>query len=187
MGLAMLILPLYMSVAWSLIVSYQLFTQVAVYSFNDYLGRVWPSLGGLLNTRIETVVFIHAFAWIFVLASVLPSIILGKSRSILLQFFLCLTLTFVAVAMEDILIMTIGAAFSFVRASAAMWFQNPAIACLYLSAPYVFMAYLDIRSRRDRRKEEEKEAAEALILERVLHSDQEGNREPVEQKAPASQ
>ena len=99
LGLAMLMVPLYISVAWRLIITYQLFTQTAVYSFTDYLGNVLPSLGGLLNTRIDTVVFIHTFAWIFVLASVVPSIILGKGRSILLQFFLCLTLTFVAIEM----------------------------------------------------------------------------------------
>ena len=187
LGLAMLMVPLYISVAWSLIITYQLFTQTAVYSFTDYLGNVLPSLGALLNTRIDTVVFIHTFAWIFVLASVVPSTILGKGRSILLQFFLCLTLTFVAIEMEAILTMTIGRIFSLVQAGAASWFQNPVIACLYLSAPYVFMVSLDIRARRNKRKEEEKEVAEAQILERAVYSDQEGDRKPVEQKAPTPQ
>jgi hypothetical protein len=187
LGLAILMAPLYISIAWSLIITYQLFTETAVYSFTDYLSNALPSIGALLNTRIDTVVFIHAFAWIFVLASVVPSIILGKGRSILLQFFLCLTLTFVALEMEEILTVTIGGVFSFVRMNSVMWFQNPAISCLYLSAPYVFMAYLDVRARREKRKEEEKEAAEAVMLERITHSDSEGNHTPAEQTKPIPQ
>jgi hypothetical protein len=184
LGFAVLIAPLYISIAWSLIISYQLFTETAVYSFTDYLGSAVPSLGAMLAPRVDTVVFIHAFAWIFVLASVVPSIILGKGRSILLQFFLCLTLTFVAVAMEDFLILTLGGVFSLLRTTATVWFQNPAIACLYLSAPYVFMAYLDVRARRSKRREEEKEAAEAVMLKRITHSDSEEGPAPAEQPTP---
>ena len=104
--------------------------------------------------RIETVVFIHAFAWIFLLASVIPSAILGKGRSVLLQFFLCLTLTLVAVSVEAVFTFILGADTRMEVQALSGVFMNPVIASLYLSAPYVLMLYLDIRSRRENVEEE---------------------------------
>jgi hypothetical protein len=99
-------------------------------------------------------VFIHAFAWIFVLASVIPSAILGKGRSVLLQFFLCLTLTLVAVSVEDIFTFILGADTRMEVQALSGVFMNPVIASLYLSAPYVFMLYLDISSKRENVEED---------------------------------
>jgi hypothetical protein len=166
--------PLYISVAWSLIVSYQLFTQTAVNSIVYALNNHWFSVGQLLTTRVDTIVFIHAFAWIFVLSSVIPSVILGRSRSVLLQFFLCLTLTFVATSVKDVLQFSVGANPALQLESFASLFQNPILAGLYLSVPYVFMLYLDIRTRRADRKEEteeETEKSEAVEVEEVLIDD----------------
>lgn len=119
------------------------------------------------------VVFIHTFAWIFVLSSVIPSMILGKARSVLLQFFLCLTITFVAVSVEDILALMIGTAPIAKIQIMSVWFQNPLIAGTYLSAPYLSMLYLDIHSRRKSAKEEEPEETEAIIYEEVIPAEQE--------------
>jgi len=126
----------------------------------------------MLISRIDTIVFIHAFAWIFVLSSVIPSIILGKGRSVLLQFFLCLTVTFVAVSVEDILTLMIGTQPAAQLQTFSVLFQNPLIAGIYLSAPYVSMLYLDIRSRRKSEKEEPQET-ETVILEEVTPTEQE--------------
>ena len=154
LGRAALTAPLYVSLAWSLIISYQLFTQTAVYSLSNFLNSLWPTIGSLLTPRIETVVFIHAFAWIFVLASVIPSAILGKGRSVLLQFFLCLTLALVAVSVEHVFTFILGADTRMEVQTLSGAFMNPVIASLYLSAPYVFMLYLDIRSRRENVEED---------------------------------
>jgi hypothetical protein len=164
--------PLYISVAWSLIVSYQLFTQAAVNSILYVLNNYWFSVGQLLMARIDTIVFIHAFAWIFVLSSVIPSVILGKGRSILLQFFLCLTLTFVATSVEDILKLAMGSNQTLQLENLAMIFQNPILGGLYLSIPYVFMLYLDLRMRRADRKQERDEL-EIVETEEVLIDDDE--------------
>ena len=155
MGKAALTAPLYISVAWSLIISYQLFTQTAVYSLIYFLGIFSPSAGAFIVSRISTIVFVHTFAWIFVLSSVIPSIILGKGRSVLLQFFLCLTITFVAVSVEDILALIMGAEPTAQLQNMAFLFRNPLGAGIYLSAPYLIMLYLDIRERRTGKKDEE--------------------------------
>ena len=164
---------MYISVAWSLIISYQLFTQTAVYSIIYFLNNLLPSTAEFLILRIDMVVFIHTFAWIFVLSSVIPSMILGKARSVLLQFFLCLTITFVAVSVEDILALMIGTAPIAKIQIMSVWFQNPLIAGTYLSAPYLSMLYLDIHSRRKSAKEEEPEETEAIIYEEVIPAEQE--------------
>ena len=132
-----------------------------------------PSTAEFLIFRIDTVVFIHTFAWIFVLSSVIPSMILGKGRSVLLQFFLCLTITLVAVSVEDILALMIGAAPITQIQTMSVWFQNPLVAGTYLSAPYLSMLYLDIHSRRKSAKEEEPEETEAVIYEKVIPAKQE--------------
>ncbi|MCW3985348.1 MAG: hypothetical protein NWE91_02925 [Candidatus Bathyarchaeota archaeon] len=165
--------PLYISVAWSLIISYQLFTQTAVYSIIYFLNNLLPSTAEFLILRIDMVVFIHTFAWIFVLSSVIPSMILGKARSVLLQFFLCLTITFVAVSVEDILALMIGTAPIAQIRTMSVWFQNPLVAGTYLSAPYLSMLYLDIHSRRKGKKEEEPEETEAVICEEAISAEQE--------------
>jgi hypothetical protein len=63
-----------------------------------------PAAGSWLFSRRDTLVFIYAFAWVFVLSSVIPSVILGKERSVLIQFFVCLTLTLVSLLIRDTLI-----------------------------------------------------------------------------------
>ncbi len=160
--------PLYISLAWSLIISYQIFTQTAVYSVVDFLGNSWPSASGFLGSRIDTIAFIHAFAWIFVLSSVIPLLILGRGRSVLLQFFLCLTITFVAVSVEELLTLITGAEPTIQMQTLSVWFQNPLIAGFYLSAPYLLMIFLDIRSRKERREEENLDERKGIRREALL-------------------
>jgi len=165
--------PLYISVAWTLMISYQLFTQTAVVTVVSFLNETWPSLiSAWLASRVETIVFIHAFAWIFVLSSVIPSVLLGKERSVLIQFFVCLTLTLAAFWIKDTLPAFIGGQpidhlidqiFSL-----AAFFHNPFLAGLYLSAPYLFMVGLDIRSHKNNKKEKILQEIEAAYLERAV-------------------
>ncbi len=166
LGKAALTAPLYISVAWSLIISYQLLTQAAVYSAVNFVYGVLPSAGGVLLSRIDIIVFIHAFAWVFVLSSVIPSVILGKGRSVLLQFFICLTLTLVAFSIEEVLTDLMGTTPNNQLRILSIWFQNPLLAGLYLSAPYVLMLYIDIRSRRTRREDGHQESA--VIAEQIV-------------------
>ncbi|MCW4053120.1 MAG: hypothetical protein NWE78_07940 [Candidatus Bathyarchaeota archaeon] len=166
LGKAALTAPLYISVAWSLIISYQLLTQAAVYSAITFVYSVMPSAGGVLFSRIDIIVFIHAFAWIFVLSSAIPSVILGRGRSVLLQFLICLSLTLVAFSIEEVLTDLMGTSPNSQLQILSAWFQNPLLAGLYLSAPYVLMLYIDIRSRRSRREDVHQEGA--VIAEQVV-------------------
>jgi len=149
---ASLLAPTYLSVSWILTVSYQFFTQTAVGSIANYINLSLPTAGAWLNSNVETIVFIYAFTWIFVLSSVIPSVILGKQRSILIQYAVVLTLTLLAFFMDDILQAAAGIRIELIF-KAADFLKNPILAGLYLSVPYLFMIGLDIRSRRKNKPE----------------------------------
>ncbi|MEJ2272333.1 MAG: hypothetical protein P8X91_07620 [Candidatus Bathyarchaeota archaeon] len=103
LGKATILTPLYVSVAWTLMTSYQLFTQTTVESVTRYINVFLPSIGAWMALRIDIIVFVHSFAWIFLLSSAIPSLILGKGRGVLIQFGVCLTLAFLAFIVQDIL------------------------------------------------------------------------------------
>jgi len=138
--------PLYLSIAWTLMITYQIFTQTAVSTLVTNVNTIVPSVGLWLTSRMDLVVFVYGFAWVFILSSAIPCVILGKERGVLAQFFLCLTLTFLAVVMVDIL-ETYAALSMSQLLGFSYFFNNLVIASLYLVIPYVLMIALDIRSR----------------------------------------
>ncbi len=153
MGKSAVVTPLYVSVAWTLMVSYQLFTQTAVEAITTNVSLASPSLGTWLALRADTIVFIYAFAWVFVLSSVIPSVILGRERSVLIQFIVCLALTFIAFLVQDTILIYGGRPIDQLSSLTPL-FNNPLIAGMYLMMPYLLMLFLDIRSRKKRQKDE---------------------------------
>ena len=133
-------------------ISYQLFTETAVTSLVTQIDTFLPSIGFWLTSRVDLVVVFYSFAWVFVLSSVIPSLLLGKERGVLVQFFVCLTLTFLAFVLLDVLELYAGTSLAQLL-SFAFVFSNPIIAGLYLALPYIVMIGLDVRSRRRKKKE----------------------------------
>ena len=150
LGKAVFITPLYLSVAWTLMISYQLFTETAVTALVTQIDTFIPSIGFWLAARVDMVVFVYAFAWTFVLSSVIPSLLLGKERGVLIQFFVCLTLTFLAFILLDLMELYAGTSLAQLL-SFAFVFTNPIIATFYLALPYIVMIGLDVRSRRKKK------------------------------------
>lgn len=147
MGKSVYITPLYLSVAWALMISYQLFTQTAVTTVVESLKASWPSVGSWLFSRLDMIVFVCAFAWVFVLSSVVPPLILGKNRSVLIQFLVVLILTFVSFIIQDGLISVFNGETIAQIFNLASYFRNLFVAVGYLLLPYIIMLALDIRSR----------------------------------------
>ncbi|MDI6690458.1 MAG: hypothetical protein QME50_01130 [Candidatus Bathyarchaeota archaeon] len=154
MGKTALITPLYISLAWTLLVSYQLFTQTAVSTVVSHVTVVLPEIGWWMSYRIDMLVFVHAFAWIFLISSVIPSVLLGKQRSVLIQFVVCLTLTFLAFIIQDLMKVYELPPISQML-NLCVLFENPIFATLYLSTPYVLMLLLDIGLRKERLEDAE--------------------------------
>lgn len=145
--------PLYISVAWVLMISYQMFTETAVKSLISFINILWPFIEEWLTFRIGMMVFVSAFSWVFLLSSVIPSVILGRKRSVLVQFFVCLTLTFLAFAALDFLKASSSHLTSYFLGFAAV-LENPFVALAYLSMPYIVMLAIDFQTRRKKQKEE---------------------------------
>lgn len=150
MGKTTIITPLYISVAWALMTSYQFFTATTVTSVTIFIGTHLPTIGAWMASRLDMIIFIHSFAWIFLLSSVIPSLLLGKERGVLVQFGVCLTLTFLAFVIQDTLAGFNGALDQIL--GLAPLFQNPALATAYLSLPYFLMIGFDIRGKRKKEK-----------------------------------
>ena len=152
LGKSVLVTPLYISIAWLLLTTYQLFTKTAVNTVMVYVNTWLPTMGSWLLTRIDMIVFIYAFAWVFMLSSVIPSVLLGKERSVLIQFFVCLSLTFFALVVEDTLTLYRGEHINQLF-GLTTFFYNPILATAYLLIPLAFMLVLDLRSRRRQKKQ----------------------------------
>jgi hypothetical protein len=150
---ATLLAPMYLGVSWVLTVTYQLFTDTAAKSISSNISLISPNVGSWLNSNIQTIVFVYAFTWIFVLSSVIPSAILGKQRSTLIQYAVVLTLTLIAFFMADILQTIAGIRIEQVLGAATL-LENPIVAGFYLSAPFLFMISLDIHSKKKQTQEE---------------------------------
>jgi uncharacterized membrane protein len=178
MSKATLMTPLYVSVAWTVMVTYQIFTQTAVSTALNSFHRLWPAAGEWLLLRIDMIIFVHAFAWVFVLSSVIPSLLLGKKRSVLVQFFVCLMLALVAFVIQDYISVYLSGQ-SQVLQGVAFLLSNPLLAVVYLSVPYLFMVTIDIRARRKTKKDEHMDKITAMYLERSGVAERESGEEEV--------
>jgi hypothetical protein len=167
--------PLYVSVAWILMVSYQMFTEIAVKSLINFINILCPFVGEWLIYRVGMIVFVSAFAWVFVLSSALPSVILGRERSVLAQFFVCLTLTFLAFIAFDSLKAYGGHVISYMLSFATL-LENPFAALAYLSMPYIIMLVIDLQTRKRNRKRKALENVTNVYLEDAAVAEQQSPR-----------
>jgi hypothetical protein len=167
--------PLYVSVAWILMVSYQMFTETAVKSLINFINILCPFVGEWLIYRVGMIVFVSAFAWVFVLSSALPSVILGRERSVLAQFFVCLTLTFLAFIAFDSLKAYGGHVISYMLSFATL-LENPFAALAYLSMPYIIMLVIDLQTRKRNKKRKALENVTNVYLEDAATAEQQSPR-----------
>jgi hypothetical protein len=147
MGKATLLTPVYMSVAWTLMTTYQLFTEITVNTITNFIVTVVPTVGEWMLARIDLIVFIHSFAWIFLLSSFIPGVLLGKKRGVLVQFGVCLTLAVLANVVQGAVADASGGPLDQILGLAPL-FRNPLVATVYMSLPYALMAWFDIRGKR---------------------------------------
>jgi hypothetical protein len=132
--------------------SYQLFTETTVTTVTIFIGTYLPTIGAWMASRLDMVVFIHSFAWIFLLSSVIPALLLGKERGVLVQFGLCLTLALLAFVVQDAVSVGLGTGTLDQILGLAPLFRNPLLATIYLSLPYLLMLGFDIRGKRKKQE-----------------------------------
>lgn len=101
------------------------------------------------------VIFIYAFAWVFVLSSIVPTLILGKERSVFIQFLVCLILTLTGFILLDVLKgygLDLSDSNMILTNPYTQLFSNVFFAAFYLSLPYIFMIAIDAYSRKKRKQ-----------------------------------
>jgi len=101
MGKTAIAAPIYFSLAWTMLITYQTFTKTAVFSLVENLGPFLPMLGEWMLSHVDLVEFIHVLAWVFVLTSMIPGVLLGKKRGVLVQFFCTLMLSLIALSFAE--------------------------------------------------------------------------------------
>jgi hypothetical protein len=122
-----------------------------------------PAAATWLSANIDTVVFVYAFTWIFVLSSVIPAVLLGKSRGVLVQYVVCLVIAFLSLSVQGLLL-TYGGFQSQQLFSSATFLNNPILAGFYLVIPYMVMVAIDVHSRRKRKEQETYYVQELQVL-----------------------
>ena len=147
MGKTTLLTPVYMSVAWTLMTTYQLFTDITVSTLIIFICKFNTTIGVWLSDRLDLIVFIHSFAWIFLLSSFIPAVLLGKKRGVLVQFGVCLTLAVLANIVQGAVTDVSSGPLDQIFGLAPL-FRNPAVATAYMVLPYFLMAWFDIRGKR---------------------------------------
>jgi hypothetical protein len=121
-----------------------------------FISFLSPTAATWVAANIEMIVFVYAFTWIFVLSSVIPSVLLGKERSVLVQYFVCLVLAFLAFSIQGLLVTYGGLKVQQLFAASAV-LSNPIFAVFYLAVPYIIMIALDVHARKQRKKKDETE------------------------------
>jgi hypothetical protein len=80
-------------------------------------------------------------------------VLLGKERSVLIQYFVCLLLAFLAFSVQGLLSSYGGIPIQQLLTASA-FLSNPVLAGIYLITPYLVMVAIDVRARRKRRSQE---------------------------------
>lgn len=139
--------PVYLSMSWVLTISYQLFTDTAVKTISQNVSSFMPAVSIWLINNLTTVSFVYAFSWIFILSSVLPSLILGKERSVIVQYLMSMVLTVLALSTANLLPKYGGIQVAPIF-NLAVFLHNEYLAIVYLVIPYAVMIVLDVRLSR---------------------------------------
>jgi hypothetical protein len=138
----------YLTVAWVLMVSYQIFTKTAVTTVATALSGPTPMLANWLSTSSGSAAFICGFAWMFVLSAIVSNLMFGRERRLSIQFLVSLGLT---LAGSAILALLGIAGLDFANPSVlstpfTILFGNVWFAGFYLALPFLFMLAMDIRA-----------------------------------------
>lgn len=137
---------IYLTLAWALMVSYQIFTQSALTTLASSLKGPVPSLATLISSNLSLAAFICSFAWMFVLSALVSIIMFGRERRLTMQFMVSLCLTLAGSALLG-LVQLAGVDLSnpnVLSQPFTLLFGNVFFAVFYLALPFIFMVAVDL-------------------------------------------
>ncbi len=150
MARTLVLTVVYLTVAWVLMVSYQIFTGPALTTLAASLAGPAPLLASWIVSGMGLAVFVFSFAWMFTFSAIISSLMFGKERRITIQFLVSLGLTLVG----SLLLGAISEAGlnlsteSLLSSPVTGLFGNAAFAVFYLVLPFAVMLAIDIRQMR---------------------------------------
>jgi hypothetical protein len=112
-------------------------------------------LASSLRSNLGLAVFICSFAWMFVLSSVISTLVFGKQRRIFIQFLIGLVLTLTASGLFDaakLLGWDLSNPKTLLANRYAQVFNSGVFSALFLSVPFAFMIAMDLRAMAKARK-----------------------------------
>lgn len=141
-------------IAWALMVSYQIFTHLALVTAATSLAGPMPIVASWLRSGTDLAGFICSFAWMFVLSAVVSQLMFGRERRLSVQFLVSLGLTLVGSTLVGLL----GEAGLDLSNPGVLsdpfnaLFGNPVFAWFYLALPFIFMLVVDFRGSKKAKK-----------------------------------
>ena len=151
MARPIIVTAVYLIIAWTLMVSYQIFTQTALASVAVGLSGSVPLVASWLSSSPGSAVFICGFAWMFVLSAMISTLMFGRERRLSIQFLVSLVLTLAGSTLLGILGLDLSDPKMF-SGQFAWLFSNAFFAAFYLALPFIFMLALDIRALKKHKK-----------------------------------
>ena len=153
MARPIIVTAVYLIIAWTLMVSYQIFTQTALASVAVSLSGSVPMVASWLRSSSDLAVFICGFAWMFVLSAMVSTLMFGRERRLSIQFLVSLVLTLAGSTLLGALgYVDLNLSDPNMFSGPFTWlFGNAIFAGFYLALPFIFMLALDIRALRKRK------------------------------------
>ncbi len=140
-----IITPFYVSTSWVLVITHEIFTKAAMITLLDRSQLSFLQSVTKFGSSIDILVFVYSFAWIFLLSSIIPSVILGKERGVFIQFLVILGITFTSAYIENIIgdinIFNIDKLYELTKL-----LGNPLYASFYLLMPFLLMIIIDLNT-----------------------------------------
>jgi hypothetical protein len=148
-----IVTALYLTIAWTLMVSYQIFTPTALASVAVGLSGSVPMVASWLSSSADLAVFICGFAWMFVLSAMVSTLMFGKERRLSIQFLVSLVLTLAGSTLLGVLGgVELNLSDPSKLSGPFTWiFGNSFFAGFYLALPFIFMLALDVRALQKRK------------------------------------
>jgi hypothetical protein len=132
--------PIFVGVKASVLMVYRLFTEIAVTAVVQSINIINPPIGSYLLTRLDTVIYLITFAWLFLFIEWLKEAVFGK-HSITMKFIYTMAAFLLVVTAQEAIVTYLGMETYDKIFSLANIMKNPIIALGYLALPYLFILF----------------------------------------------
>jgi hypothetical protein len=133
--------PIFVAIKASVLMVYKMFTETAVTAVVQSINMLNPPIGSYLLTRLDTVIYLVTFAWLFLFIEWLKVAVFGK-HSLTMKFIYTMAALLLVVTAQEAIVTYLGMETYDKIFSLANYMKNPIIALGFLAIPYLFILFL---------------------------------------------